>query len=94
MAKFEHNPGNGSLFKQENRTSDRQPVYSGSGKVAYPPSESGGVLDLDLAAWIKEGQNGKYLSVSLKEDTYNKESSYTPGSDPQEDSDDELPWED
>jgi len=89
MDKFEHNPGNGSLFKNNKRTSEKSPAYSGSGKIAYPPSPDGGELNLDLAAWVKEGKNGKFLSLSLKEDTYN---TYTPGTDQSEDDEDVIPW--
>jgi hypothetical protein len=93
MDKFQHNLGFGSIFKAKNRTSDRQPEYTGSARVAFPASPDGGEMDLDLAAWVKEGKNGKFFSLSLKEDTYNKPTSQDQGKEEiKEDMDDDLPW--
>ena len=89
---YEHNPGNGSLFKNKNIKTEKSPQYTGSAKIVVPPMPNGGELKLDLAGWVKEGQNGRFISLSLKEDTYSQENSYVPGSDADEDIDDDLPF--
>ena len=49
---YEHKIGNGSLFKNTNKTNDNQPDYSGSIKL-----QDG--KDQQIAAWIKEGDKRK-----------------------------------
>ena len=56
---YEQKPGDGTLFKNE-KTTDKQPDYTGS------------IITLDgkkfrLAAWVKEGNKGKFLSIKLSE---------------------------
>ena len=57
---YEHKNGNGSLFKNTNKTSDNQPDYSGSIKL-----QDG--KDQQIAAWIKEGAKGKFFSIRLSD---------------------------
>lgn len=57
---YEHKNGNGSLFKNTNKTSDNQPDYSGSIKL-----QDG--KDQQIAAWVKEGAKGKYFSIRLSD---------------------------
>ena len=49
--------GSGSLFKNTRKTSDNHPDYTGTimvnGKEHW------------LSAWVKEGKNGKFFSVSI-----------------------------
>lgn len=49
----------GVLFKNEKRKSDRAPEYTGEctidGKV------------LRIAAWLKDGRNGKFMSIQFSE---------------------------
>lgn len=57
---YEHKIGNGSLFKNTNKTNDNQPDYSGSIKL-----QDG--KDQQIAAWIKEGAKGKFFSLKLSD---------------------------
>ncbi len=55
---YEHKDGGGSLFKNDKGDNAARPDYRGELMV-------GGTL-YELAAWIKEGQKGKYMSLSAK----------------------------
>lgn len=56
---FELREGQGSLFKNDHKTSDRHPDYKGSVKC-----HDG--VEYDLAAWIKEKRDGgKFMSVQI-----------------------------
>lgn len=55
MSKYEHKPGTGSLFRNDKKQ-DKQPDYTG----VYVTD--GGVT-LRLAAWVKDGKSGKFLSL-------------------------------
>ena len=57
---YEHKNGNGSLFKNTNKTSDNQPDYSGSIKL-----QDG--KDQQIAAWVKEGAKGQFFSIRLSD---------------------------
>lgn len=50
--------GQGSLFKNDNRTSDNHPNARGEILI-------GGVL-YEISAWTKEGAKGKFQSLSAK----------------------------
>jgi hypothetical protein len=49
----------GVLFKNEKKQSDKQPDYTGSVLIEGKT--------LRIAAWIKEGPKGKYMSLSFQE---------------------------
>lgn len=55
---YELKDGQGSLFKN-NKTKETQPDYTGEVKI------EGKVYR--LSAWIKEGKNGKFMSLSCQE---------------------------
>jgi len=57
---YEHQNGNGSLFKNTNKTNDNQPDYSGSIKLQDGTSQQ-------IAAWVKEGAKGKFFSLKLSD---------------------------
>jgi len=58
---YEHNPGNGNMFSNPNKTPDNnQPKYSGTIKL-----QDGTVQQ--IACWVKEGNNGKYFSLKLSD---------------------------
>ena len=48
----------GSLFKNDRKESDSHPDYKGSINVNGE--------ELWLSAWIKDGKNGKFMSLSVK----------------------------
>ncbi len=57
---YEHKNGNGSLFKNTNKTSENQPDYSGSIKLQDGTNQQ-------IAAWIKDGAKGKFFSIKLSD---------------------------
>ena len=56
MAEYD-DTNRGVLFKNDRKESDRHPDYRGSIKV--------GGQEFWLSAWIKEGQRGKFMSLSV-----------------------------
>jgi hypothetical protein len=53
---FQPKPGHGSLFKNDRKAKDIQPDYKGS--LVLPDGTR-----VNLAGWIKDGANGKYLAL-------------------------------
>lgn len=58
MNKEYDNTDRGVLFKNDRKEQDNHPDYKGSINV--------GGTELWLSAWIKEGQKGKFMSLSVK----------------------------
>lgn len=61
---FKHNPGHGTMFKNEERTG-QQPVYRGGGCCVHCEKQ------VQLAVWVKkkdrdDGTEMKFLSVAIK----------------------------
>lgn len=54
---YEHKDNTGALFNNDRRTADNQPTYKGQVKI-------NGQL-LDVAAWVKDGTKGQFLSLSF-----------------------------
>jgi hypothetical protein len=52
------NTNRGALFKNDRKTKDTQPGYTGSLNVDG--------VEYFLDAWVKEGKSGKFFSVSVK----------------------------
>lgn len=59
MGDFKQKPNSGSLFKNKKKETDKHPDYTGEINVD-------GKL-LRLSAWIKDGKNGKWMSLSVSE---------------------------
>lgn len=57
---YEHKPNTGSLFKNDKKTESKHPDYTGIWK-----DENG--KEFSFAAWIKEGNKGKFFSLSASE---------------------------
>ena len=57
MADFD-NTNRGVLFKNDRKESDKHPDYKGNVNV--------GGQEFWLSAWIKEGQRGKFMSLSVQ----------------------------
>lgn len=57
---YEQKPNSGSLFKNDKKTSDKHPDYTGKWKDANGK-------EWQLAAWVKEGNKGKFFSLSASE---------------------------
>jgi hypothetical protein len=55
---YEMREGSGSLFKNDKDGNEKRPDYRGDALI------NGEVLE--IAAWIKEGKNGKFMSLSFK----------------------------
>ncbi len=56
---YEHKPNTGTLFPNTKKTADNQPDYKGKIKV--------GEQEYDIAGWLKDGANGKFLSLKISE---------------------------
>ncbi len=59
MSQYTHKPGTFSLFKNDKGDNDKRPDYRGEGK-----DMAGN--DIEVAAWIKEGGKGKFMSCTFK----------------------------
>ena len=59
----------GVLFKNNKKTDDKQPDYTGNILV--------GTTEMRLAGWIKEGKTGKFLSLKISEQNAKQETSST-----------------
>lgn len=70
------NTNNGVLFKNDKDGNEKRPDYTG--KINFNGE------DMRLAAWVKEGRKGKFLSLRVSEMQEKAK--------PQEDLDDDIPF--
>lgn len=70
---YELKDGQGSLFKNDKGDNAKRPDYRGSIKI--------GGVEYELAAWIKEGNKGKFMSLNAKPKGERQERAPAPQSD-------------
>lgn len=70
MSQQYDNTNRGALFKNDRKTKDTQPGYTGSLNVDG--------VEYFLDAWLKEGQKGKFFSVSVKRKDQQPEAARAP----------------
>ncbi len=63
----------GVLFKNTKKTEEKQPDYTGNIFIEGK--------DLRLAAWIKQGKQGNFLSIKVSEQKEKKETAQTSNDD-------------
>ena len=63
---FELREGQGSLFKNDKRGNEKAPDYTGNILIEG--------IKKRIAAWVKDGKNGKYLSLKISEYTKSEQS--------------------
>lgn len=68
MSNYEPKEGQGSLFKNEKKTNDKQPDYRGNIRWRNQT--------LNVVGWVKEAKNGsKFLSLKIEALELNENSS-------------------
>lgn len=84
---YTNKEGHGALFKNEKRTSDNHPHYKGSFKGLDG-------VEYDIAAWLKEGKNGKFMSLKVSHQRAREDAPEQPKAEPAkaDDLDDEIPF--
>lgn len=63
---YQHRENRGSLFKNDRKTKETQPDYTGSGLI------NGN--EMRIAAWIKDGGKGKFMSLKFQDNVSQEQS--------------------
>lgn len=86
MTDFKHRENSGSLFKNGFKKEDKHPDYKGTCDI--------GGDEYEIAAWIKEGKSGKWMSLSFKMKDESPAVTAKPSKTekPREDFNDDIPW--
>ena len=71
---YENRPGDGALFKNEHRTTDKHPNATGF-IVAHRDIKAG--ERLNLAAWTKSSAKGKFQSIKMSDPREKREPAST-----------------
>jgi hypothetical protein len=82
MSDFKNDPGFGQLFRNKYKNKASQPDHKG----AFTDPNGN---EWEVSAWIKEGQNGKFFSLSIQTPYVNDK---TPTDVPEIDLDDDIPF--
>jgi hypothetical protein len=72
MSTFIHKPGTGSLFKNDTKTKELQPDFTGKIIISNDCKEGD---EIKLSGWIKQSSKGNFLSLSVN--TYQPENKDT-----------------
>jgi FlaG/FlaF family flagellin (archaellin) len=80
---MEKRDNSGSLFKNDRKTTDMHPDYSGSVLI--------GGVDMWISAWIKKGNGKTFMSLSFKPKNDSSPTKTTKITKQVEDTDD-IPW--
>ena len=59
MTDFKHKENSGAIFKNDKKTEDKHPDYTGTINVDGKEKQ--------ISLWIKEGKKGKFFSASIRE---------------------------
>ena len=81
MSNFQPKPNTGTLFKNSKKTNPKHPDMTGT----YLTEDG---RTRRMAAWTKEGKNGKFLSIVFSDEQSKPENSTASNTD----SDSDLPW--
>lgn len=84
---YEQKEGQGSLFKNQRKETERHPDYNGTITIDG--------VERWISAWIKEGKNGKFMSLSLgkpKEKRHERAAPPASSPPPADDFDDAVPF--
>ena len=87
---FKWNKGSGGLFRNKYKEKESHPDHKG--KCTVECYKCGEELQLDIAAWIKEGANGKFFSLSVQEAYKKDEGMSQPATNPPADYDEDVPF--